>query len=363
MKVLLLGDYSGVHYNLFLGLCAFGVDVTLISSGDGKKEIPTNIRWRTQSSSRIARIMGVNGRGFIGLNSDLIKSLSGYDVVQIINPVIVEEASIRANRELFSKLRDLNGKVFLYSCGDDLNWVSACMVERNKRSMFKELGLYFSTEIVYPARYVLNPDVRSLCNYVYAEVDGIIPGSNDYNWCAKQSNKLRNIIPFPVDLNMFNFEPVTPKKKYKVLHGYQAGKSIRKGDQYFEKAMAVASQSFSYRKIGGLPFLEYISLLGDCDIFFDQVHSRDQGMNAIFAMASGKVTFSGFEKEFYEHYNLQWPVGVNAKPTVTGIADQISAIEMGEIDVEKLSYEARKFVENFHDHKKIAQLFLDEWLC
>ena len=42
MRILLLGEYSGVHYNLSVGLKALGHDVTLASGGDYWKAIESS---------------------------------------------------------------------------------------------------------------------------------------------------------------------------------------------------------------------------------------------------------------------------------------------------------------------------------
>ena len=82
MKVLLLGEYSGVHSNLKEGLLELGHDVILASSGDSWKEIESDISF------------GYNGEGLIHKLSRVvsllknIKNFIGYDAVQLINPVI-----------------------------------------------------------------------------------------------------------------------------------------------------------------------------------------------------------------------------------------------------------------------------------
>ena len=362
MKILLLGDYSSVHYNLFLGLRECGADVMLISSGDGYKKIPTEKQWATRPSGKMSRILGINGRGFMCRNKDLIDSLSGFDVVQIINPVIVEDASIFDNIRLFGGLRKRNDRVYLYSCGDDLNWVSGCLSSSSKKYWFSEPGFFRSRELIHPIRYVVNPLVRYLCNEVYEGVDGIIPGSHDYLWCIQGGAKARGVIPFPIVLDSLLFRIVRKKAKYQISHGKQLGKAIRKGDKYFTLAADLKKDTFSYVSFGGVPFREYISLIAEGDIFFDQIHSLDQGVNALLAMACGKVVFSGFCAEFLERYHLnENAIGIDAKPDPLYLASMLNEIEVGSIDVEKVSFESRKFVENFHDHRVVAEQFIREW--
>lgn len=43
MKILLLGEYSNVHWTLAQGLRALGHSVTVVSDGDGWKNYPRDI--------------------------------------------------------------------------------------------------------------------------------------------------------------------------------------------------------------------------------------------------------------------------------------------------------------------------------
>lgn len=363
MRVLLIGDYSAVHYNLYSGLLECGIDVTLVSSGDGSKQIPTQHAWTAEMAGRWSRLAGTNGKHFCDNNRQLINGLIGYDVVQIINPIMSEDASIASNISLFNFLKKNNSKLFLYSCGDDLNWISKCYMTKHRKYWFSDPSFYVSREAALPAKYLLNPLVRKLCNSVYEGVDGIIPGSADYDWALGDKPNRRKIVPFPVDCDSLPFRQVTRRAQFKIVHGKQNAKAIRKGDRYFHRAGESLGTDFEYNVVGGVPYLEYLGLLREGDIFFDQVHSYDQGMNALLAMASGMVVFSGFEKEFYSNYpNISSPVGINARPNVEYISQQLQKVATGAIDVEEISSNARRFVETYHARQKVSELFLKEWV-
>ncbi|MCB5196116.1 hypothetical protein [Deefgea salmonis] len=359
MRVLLVGDYSGVHLNLSKGLAELGHDVMLVSAGDGFKKIPSDYYWKVCVSGKISRLLGIHDSEFILRNKELIDLMSGFDIVQIVNPVIVDECSISNNSILFDILRRKNSKVFLYSCGDDLNWVSACLSTASYQSMFQDSRLYLSREIVHPIKYLANPAIRRLSKKIYSEVDAIIPGSFDYDWCLGLGVE-HEIIPFPVDFSPFEFKPLESKEVYQIMHGVQPGKSLRKGDEFFEKAVRMI-KGFSYERVCGVPYVEYLKKINNCDVFFDQVYSRDQGMNALYAMACGKVVFSGFSEYFYKGYGLIDPVGINALPSHLDIVDKLRRISDGEIDVEKISQNARKFVVHQHDKTKVAHSFIKRW--
>ena len=85
MKVLLLGEYSNVHWTLAEGLRALGHDVTVVSEGDKWKNYRRDINLqRGPLDSKLSTVKYL---------FDIARTwprLRGYDVVQIINPMFLE---------------------------------------------------------------------------------------------------------------------------------------------------------------------------------------------------------------------------------------------------------------------------------
>ena len=82
MKILLLGEYSNLHWTLAEGLRELGCDVTVASDGDGFKNYRRDINLERRSSS-IADTFSTFRSVFGNL-----KNFKGYDVVQLINPAL-----------------------------------------------------------------------------------------------------------------------------------------------------------------------------------------------------------------------------------------------------------------------------------
>ena len=83
MKILLLGEYSNVHWTLAEGLRQLGHKVTVASNGDFWKDYPRDIDLARQPGKwggikLMAKVYG------------LLPRLRGYDVVQVINPMFLE---------------------------------------------------------------------------------------------------------------------------------------------------------------------------------------------------------------------------------------------------------------------------------
>ena len=109
MKILLIGEYSNVHWTLAEGLRDLGHEVTVVSDGDRWKNYPRDIDLRRRgldSSSRVQRLTG-SIRYLFDL-AHIWPQLRGYDVVQIINPIFVD---LKAERlwPLYRYLRRHNG--------------------------------------------------------------------------------------------------------------------------------------------------------------------------------------------------------------------------------------------------------------
>ena len=77
MKVLLLGEYSGFHNNLKIGLETLGHQVSIAASGDGFKKLKVDIDLGGTLSNNIGKFKRIT-YPFLKLNK-----LLNYDLVQL----------------------------------------------------------------------------------------------------------------------------------------------------------------------------------------------------------------------------------------------------------------------------------------
>ena len=118
MKILLIGEYSNVHWTLAEGLRAAGHKVCVISNGDFWKNYKRDIS-----------LIREEGRSFAGIKYmlkaiSLLPQMRGYDIVQLINPIFLE---LKAKHIIpfYKYLRRNNSKIFLGAMGMDALWVKA----------------------------------------------------------------------------------------------------------------------------------------------------------------------------------------------------------------------------------------------
>ena len=114
MKILLLGEYSNVHWTIAEGLRSLGHEVCVISDGDSWKNYKRDI-------SRIRKYNRLGGIRYLIKTYALLPWLRGYDIVQIINPMFLE---LKAERiaPIYHYLKRHNKKIFMGAFGMDTFW-------------------------------------------------------------------------------------------------------------------------------------------------------------------------------------------------------------------------------------------------
>ena len=111
MKILLIGEYSNVHWTLAEGLRSLGHTVCVVSNGDFWKDYRRDV-------SLVRKYTKLGGLRYMLRLYSLLLKFKGYDVVQLINPMFLE---IKAERiaPIYRYLRRHNQKVFLGAFGRD----------------------------------------------------------------------------------------------------------------------------------------------------------------------------------------------------------------------------------------------------
>lgn len=379
MKILLLGEYSGVHTNLKDALKEAGHDVLLISNGDGYKAFDSDIyikyKYFHSKNYFFQRIINLYYillmySGFKGIFQILyyrkiIKEMQDFDVVQLINPIFLSDYGTIVNLLVFNYLKKNNKKIFLQALGDDYIWVKYCLEKNFEYSIFNNLNFKNLKKYSYPLHYVygfLNPYLNK---YIVKNVNAIIPGLFDYYAAYKEYNNCTEIVPIIMKLGN-NSKIREAKYPIKIFHGWQPGKEIRKGNHLFDIALKRLEQKYPekvlYQIVGGIPYKEYKTKFEDADIFVDQCYSQDCGVNALLGMANGKVVCSGFEKEVKNYYNLDSMPLINSIPNVEIIFQDIEELVIHPSKIIEYSERAIKFIELFHNAKYVLQKYERIWL-
>jgi glycosyltransferase involved in cell wall biosynthesis len=112
-----------------------------------------------------------------------------------------------------------------------------------------------------------------------------------------------------------------------------------------------------------VPFDTYIKMYEDAHVFVDQLYSQGFAMNALYAMAKGKVVLSGGENKMYALYGdseIEKPV-INIVPEKEKIIGVLDQIRQNKNRLEEMGLASRKFVEQYHDYKVVARQYVQVW--
>ena len=354
MKILLLGEYSGYFTNLKKGLIQLGNECKLASSGDGWKKIDGydyNII-HSDSKSLIKRL-------YYHIIHPLIhrKEYFGYDIVYMISTQIF---SPHINKFMFNLIKRNNKKVFLTVAG-------GC------HSLYKsyaegKLGYYtFDNNPELVAKFDgNNKNSKTLIkqeNYIYKNVNGIIPIMYEYSIGVTGLHNFIKTVPLPFDLSSVEYTKNIVVDKIKIFHGVIREKS--KGTDIIKKALEIIKERYSNEVEiiidGKKPLKQYLQLLDTVNILVDQCKEHCYGMNALYAMAKGRIVLGGASEKSLLEYGLDSSPVFHIEPDVNQIVNQLENVIRQNNNFEKIGYESRRYVEINHDCKIIAQKYIDLW--
>ena len=377
MKILLIGEYSNLHNSLKQGLQKNGFEVTLLSTGDGFKNFDSDIpikstlfenKFLKLIAKLIDRLIGVSLNEIEIFIKAIFKinKLKGFDIVQLINERSFG-TSPRLEKTILKYIFKNNKKVFLLACGVD---TVSIKYASEKKFRYSILSPYFKNknlkgEFKHTVKY-LNSNYLMLGEYVRDNVKGIISSDLDYHIPYENFNKYLGMIPNPINIDKLKKREINKKNKIFILHAINSKNKIKKGNEFFEKSLMLIEEKYKNKikivKTIDRPYSEHIINVNECDILLDQVYAYDQGYNALEAMALGKVVFTGAEKEWVEFYNIKEDsIAINALPDISKIVEKLSWLIENPMQLKSISKNARKFIEEHHDYKNIANKYLKTW--
>lgn len=375
MRVLLIGEYSGLHNTLKEGLQELGHSVYIVSDSDFKK-FPADY----SIDPKFCKLKAVNiFRQFIfrvfrfdiaklelGLRFYLLSpNFENYDIIQFINEIPIKTTK-KAELFLLGKIFRKNKKVFVLSCGADYLNMKYDFENKSKKSILyaffknpnlkKEYAPYFD---------LLKKDHKKVHEFVLANCQGLIPNDFDYVDATKNHPKYLGLIPYPVNIKKLNNTELIFKDKVVIFLGINQWSYNQKGFYYFEKALETIQEKYQDKVeiiiTKNIPYQRYINLYNRAHILLDQSCSCDQGYNALEAMAKGKVVFTGAEQDFTDYYKLTERVCVNSKPDIDYLVKELSFLIENPNEIIAIGKRARAFVKKEHDYIKITEKYIEVW--
>lgn len=356
MKILLLGEFSGLNNELKNALIECGHNVTLAASNDFFKAYPTDINLGYGSnlySYKIRQLL----LPFLNL-----KKLTGHDVVHVINFYIVPRFSL-LNLFLIKFLKENNGIVTLAGAGDDPFFVKHS--ESTMRySPIPSHELYDRSGKPYYMRK--ESHINTMHNYMDS-VDGVIPIMYEYysTFCAAgYSEKTYKPIPIPIDCNKISFKE-NALRNNKVVFFHGLNRRGFKGTFLIEKCFEEFSQKYPKDVEciidGNMPFDKYMEFMSKMNVTLDQVFSYSLSMNSLYSMAQGKIVCGGAEQESSILYSGALPPVRNLTPNHEQIMGVLEEILANKQLIKDKSEESRIFVEKYHAPSLVAEKYISYW--
>ena len=376
MRILLIGEYSRLHNSLKEGLVKLGHEVIIVADSDGFKKFPVDFsidhKFCKTKTINICRQIISKFSGFDiakleqGIRFRLsLQHFKNFDVVQFIN-----ESPIKTTKPiefyLLKKIFKFNKKIFILSCGVDYLNMKYNMENKTEKSILQPYFTNQKLKIEYaPLLKYLTSGHKKIHDLVMTRSIGIIATDFDYVSANINNSKYLGLIPYPINLEKLTYNELPFEDKIVIFIGINKWNYNQKGILFFEKALEIIQQKYNNKVeiivANTIPYSTYINLYNKAHILLDQSYSKDQGYNALEAMAKGKVVFTGAEKEFVEYYKLTDRVCINAVPNVDYLVNELSYLIENPQEIIAIGKRAKSFVEKEHNYIKIAKKYLEVW--
>ena len=367
MRILIIGEYSAFSENLRKGFQRIGHFCYVFSWGDVFKEIPfeTNtylvnvgyykIGKRTIRGSRYIRRL----LSSLKLHFKVKKLAKGekFDFVLIINPAFLKTTDnifipCFSKKMVLSLVKNAEN-IYLSACGNDYVF-NSYLPFMKKSSEFSLMKYYDNIEQDRRDYDYYSPLFRKVIPFNYDYAEAYRMKQNIYNFIVCDS------IPLPYDTEKTKFINEV-NGKIKIMHGIS--RVHEKGSVYIVTAMNMLKERYPEKVellfAKHLTLSQYLQFMREANILVDQCYGCGYGMNAIEALAMGKVVLSGNEPENQKEMNCYNIPIVNITPNVRQIYNALEILILNPDRIKELSISSRKYAEEVHNCSLVAQKYAD----
>lgn len=354
MRVLLVGEYSGFFTNLKKGLIKNGVDCVLASNMDVWKKISGTdiLLYNDAPVSGWKKIWNLIFDPIVNR-----KRFFDFDIVQFVNPIVFPKA---INSLMFWMIKRKCKKIFVSIAGDGYSVYNA----------YREGLLDYYIYDDNPGLVSKYTDQTKGCKkrikceeYVLSHVNGIIPIMYEYAVGVRSRVNTQKTIPIPFDVSEIEYVPNVVNGKIVIFHGIIREEA--KGSSYIKEALKIIKDRYpnDVEVIidGKMPLDKYLQFLKGINILVDQCKEHCYGMNALYAMAEGRIVLGGASDNSLKELGISSCPVIHIEPDVNVIVKQIEELLSKKDQFLKMGEESRRFVEEIHDSKQIAKMYIDTW--
>ena len=363
MRILLLGEYSNVHWTLACALRKLGHEVCVISNGDEWKGYPADI-------SLIRKPGRWGAITYLYKVLRLLPKLKGYDVVQLINPVHFIDLKAERGVRIYDYLRRHNKRIFLGAFGYDYYLVYDSVVRRTLRycdwyTPTREVHHEWNTANEHDWLHTYKKDASI---HVAETCDGIISGLYEYDVAYRSCFPDKTtFIPLPIEAPAQAVAaPYVEGHKVRFFIGINRSRTALKGTDILLSALERIVAAYPSRaemvRAESLPFARYSELMRSCHVLLDQIYSYTPAMNALQAMSQGLIVVGGGEEESYAllgEHELR-PI-INVQPDEEDIYHQLEQLILHPERIAQLKRDSVEYTRRHHDSIKVAEQYITAW--
>ena len=355
MKILLIGEYSGLHKELKGALSSQGHDVTLAAASDFWKKFNADINLGYGSN-----IYSYKARQLI-LPLLKMREFKGYDVVHIINFYVFPRLPY-LNLLFVRFLKRYNRVVTLSGSGDDPFFV------KYSTSTMRYSPIPWHEKYDRGEPYYMHGKhhLKAMHSYMSC-IDGVIPVMYEYysTFCAAgYEGKVARPIPIPIASNNIPFK-VNDASRGKLVFFHGLNRRGFKGTFLIEKSFEELKRKYPNDVEciieGHMPFNKYMDVLSRTNVSVDQVFSYSLAMNALYSMVQGKVVAGGAEPESGILYKGELPPIYNLPPEQSQLTQTLERILDDRRSIEQRSVASREFVLKHHSPITVAEQYITYW--
>ncbi len=183
--------------------------------------------------------------------------------------------------------------------------------------------------------------------------------------CITHDEELRKHIPVkrlfitPLRIDISRFEPVYPKAiKNKPIIVHAPSNYMKKGTKYVIESMErlKIKYDFEFILVMNKTQKEALEIYKNADIIIDQMFGQSYGVFAVESMALGKPVITYITDEVKRAFPPELPIFSASIETLDEVVEKL--ILNGKLR-EQAGRAGRKYVEDYHDNRKIAKVQAD----
>ena len=189
---------------------------------------------------------------------------------------------------------------------------------------------------------------------IYKFLDAIFLHDNELiNNLYDPLNKL-HMLPLRIDLDRLKYDKIQSNNRVTIVHA--PSKRAIKGSEYIESAINELKKDFDidYLMINNMNYNQAISIYRKADIIIDQMIIGTYGMLSVEGMALGKCVVC-----YIEDGNLFDDSNPICNTSITGLKDSLARLIENEETRNEYSESGMKYVQKYHNSKKVARLALE----